>query len=92
MENYNLNIKLPIINPEDRSFRSVKQGKLKETGISKVSQNTFINDCKKMWNNAPAAIRTCETLYSAKKEIKKYVDTLPLFKRRLIRQRHKNRL
>ena len=78
IENYNLNIKLPLINTEDRSLRSGTQGKLKETGISKVTQNTFIKDCKKMWNNAPAAIRMCETLYSAKKEMKKYVNTLPI--------------
>ena len=78
IENYNLNIKLPLINTEDRSLRSGTQGKLKETGISKVTQNTFIKDCKKMWNNAPAAIRMCETPYSAKKEMKKYVNTLPI--------------
>ena len=74
----NLNIVKPQVNPNERSSRSVSQGKLKLTAITNVTQNTYINDCKKMWNEAPLAIKNCKSLFTAKKAIKKYVNTLPV--------------
>ena len=45
---------------------------------STISQATFLNDAIKIWNKAPIKIKNCVTLISAKREIRKYVMTLPL--------------
>ena len=39
---------------------------------------TFINDGIKAWNKAPDAIKNCNSLFSAKREIKKFVKTLQI--------------
>ena len=79
IKNNPLNIALPTVNPNDRSSRSLTNGRLQiANGKSLISQNTFLNDSKKVWNAAPQNIRDCKSLYTVKKEIKKYVATLPL--------------
>ena len=42
------------------------------------SQATFLNDAIKIWNTAPINIKNCKTLAAAKKEIRKFVTTLPI--------------
>ena len=74
-----LNITLPSVDQNSKSSRSMTNGRLQiSKGKSLNSQSTFINDSKKVWNAAPQKIRDCKTLYTVKKEIKKYVMTLPL--------------
>ena len=78
-ENNPLNIALPTLDPNDRNSRSSSNGRLKLcNGKSLSSQSTFLNDGKRVWNNAPIQIRECNSIYSVNKEIKKFVSTLPL--------------
>ena len=42
------------------------------------SQATFLNDAVKIWNAAPTEIKNSNTLAIAKKEIRKFVTTLPI--------------
>ena len=41
-------------------------------------QATFYSDAARLWNKAPDPIKNSKTLYGAKKEIKKFVLTLPI--------------
>ena len=61
-----------------RNSRSATNGNLVEPGTSCLAKQTFINDSARVWNRAPQSIRICSSLYSAKKEIKKFVKTLPV--------------
>ena len=70
-----LNIKQ---NEGDRMSRSATNGNLMEQGTSNMAKQTFINDSARVWNRAPQTIKNCTSLYSAKKEIKKFVKTLPV--------------
>ena len=75
-----LNItKMKEVAPE-RPLRSknIIENRLLETGKSVNSKKTFITDGVKLWNRCPASIRQCDSLFSAKKEIKKFVNTLPV--------------
>ena len=47
-------------------------------GKSNIQSQTFINDAAKLWNHAPNALKTCKTLGSAKKQIKLFIQSLPL--------------
>ena len=64
----------------DRTLRSknITENKLLEFGSSVESKKTFINDGVKLWTRCPISIRQCDTLASAKKEIKKFASTLPI--------------
>ena len=74
-----LNICVPKNDTNQRGSRSTPNGKLQLCkGKSFISQSTFLNDGKRVWNAAPSAIGDCLTPQSAKAEIKKYVKTLPL--------------
>ena len=73
-----LNVKVPLMVPEQREARSSAKGQLKITGASEGMKKTFINDSKKIWNNAPNDIKSCGSIYAAKATIKKFVKTLPL--------------
>ena len=58
--------------------RACSNGKLVEKGKSTLSQATFLNDACKIWNSAPDVIKNCQTIWSAKNQIKKFVITLPV--------------
>ena len=74
-----LNISVPTNDPNARGSRSTTNGRLQICkGKSTLSQSSFLNDGKRVWNAAPETIGKCSTLQSAKAEIKKYVKTLPL--------------
>ena len=63
---------------ESRSTRAITRGDLLIKGLTVKSQSTFLNDASKIWNKAPMSIKSCETLYTAKKEIKKCISQLPI--------------
>ena len=48
-----------------------------ESGITGLSQITFLNDARHVWNKAPVELRKCSSLYSVKRVIKSFVKTLP---------------
>ena len=76
--NYPVVIKKSELRDDRRGSRSITNGKLIESGISKKATSTFINDSTRAWNKAPTTIKQCKTLYSAKKQIKSFVKTLPV--------------
>ena len=43
-----------------------------------MSQATYDNDAKKLWNKAPMNIKHSKSLNGAKKQIREYVKTLPI--------------
>ena len=61
-----------------RTSRSVTNGDLIEEGSSIIALNTYQNDASRIWNKAPISIKSCLSLYKAKKEIKKFLKTLPI--------------
>ena len=61
-----------------RITRSSNVKTLLEKKHSRFEDSTFMNDASRVWNLAPQAIRECISLFSAKKEIKKFIKTLPL--------------
>ena len=63
---------------DSRTTRGVTTGKLIEEGSSNLMVNSFIGDATRLWNKAPLAIKTTQSLFSAKTEIKKFVASLPI--------------
>ena len=51
---------------------------LVEEGSSTIALCTFQNDSTRLWNKAPLYIKTSPSLYTAKKEIRKFVLTTNL--------------
>ena len=74
----NSKIAIPKINIEARMSRSIEQRMLKETAKSTGLQSSFIHDAIHIWNKIPEDIKMCNSIYSAKKAIKTFVQTLPL--------------
>ena len=65
-------------NNERSITRAVTSGQLIEEGVTTLAQNTFLNDATNAWNLVPETIKSCKTMWSAKKAIKQFVKTLPL--------------
>ena len=63
-------------NAPNTRFRS--DGNLKEIGKSIVMQSTFLNDATKAWNLAPQLIKMSKSVFTAKKNIKQFVKSLPI--------------
>ena len=63
---------------DERLTRATLANMVPETARSNLSQATFNNDAKKIWNMAPSSIKECTSLYSAKNAIKNFVATLPI--------------
>ena len=42
-----------------------------------TAQESFLRDAAKIWNNAPINVKNAKSLYLAKKEILKFVKTIP---------------
>ena len=51
---------------------------IQETAKTTVSQATYDNDAKKLWNRAPHNIKHSKSLNISKKAIKDYVKSLPI--------------
>ena len=58
--------------------RSVMSGIIAVSGYSNLSTNTCTGDGARAWNRAPASIKPCKSLVSAKIEVKRFVKTLPI--------------
>ena len=63
---------------EARTTRSISSFQLKETGKTNLLQSTFISDASRAWNKALDSIKQCNSIWKAKKEIKKFVGSLPM--------------
>ena len=62
----------------DPRTRSIQKDSLVVTGKSAKAQSTFYSDAASLWNDAPETIKNAKSLYSVKKEIKKFIVTLPI--------------
>ena len=69
---------LPNTNQDERVSRSKTRGLLNIKGSSNGARNSFKNDGKILWNNAPLEITQASTLLPPKAKIKKFVNTLPM--------------
>ena len=63
---------------ERRMRGSNDNQKLHEKVGSKILNSTFKWDAVRVWNRAPVEIKTCASIFSAKKLIKNYCRTLPI--------------
>ena len=78
IEKYPTKLKKVTANDGRATTRAVTSGNLVEDGTTSLAQNTFYNDATKAWNLAPLDVKTCKTIWSAKKDIKKFMKTLPV--------------
>ena len=62
----------------DPRTRSMQKDSLIVIGKGQKLQSTFYSDAAGMWNMAPDSVKNSKTLYSAKREIKKFILTLPI--------------
>ena len=58
--------------------RARTSGRIIEYSKSVVKNKTFKNDAIKVWNQAPVEIKSCKTLFAAKKAINKFVFSIPV--------------
>ena len=61
-----------------RVTRSSNNVTLKENKHSCYTSTSFLNDAAKLWNLTPLSLRECKSIYSAKKQIRTFVTSLPL--------------
>ena len=78
-KNYPTKWEYVLPNPNVNSrLRSVDQKILKTSGNSRISDSTFVNDAARLCNLTPDCKKNCISIHSVKKEINKFVKTLPL--------------
>ena len=77
-DNYPIQSQKLKYKPEVMSTRAANRGDLVIDAATQKSQATFLNDAFKLWNAAPNEIKNSNTLQIAKKEIRKFVTTLPI--------------
>ena len=82
IKDYPLELKKQAPKTDSISTRACTKGRLVEVGRSNVLQNTCISDAIKLWNRAPVCITTCESFFTAKKEIRNQCDKIELFFKR----------
>ena len=61
-----------------RTTRSMNVTTLVESRRSAIEEATFKIDAARVWNLAPQTLKECKSLFSVKREIKKFILTLPL--------------
>ena len=62
----------------DARTRSIQKDSLLVIGKGQKLQSTFYSDAASIWNKAPESIKYAKTLYTVKREIKKFVLSLPI--------------
>ena len=58
--------------------RAMSNGDIEVESHSTITHETFINDASRAWNKAPNSIKSSKPVYSAKKNIKIFVKSLPI--------------
>ena len=53
------------------------ENNLLECGFSEQCLKTYVNDGVRLWNKAPSILKNSKSLFTVKKEIKKFVKILP---------------
>ena len=85
-QNLEMNTCRQLSNPKSKTklqtwsngTRASNRGDLVIEVATLKSQATFLNDAFKLWNAAPIEIKNGNKLAVAKKEIRKFVKTLPI--------------
>ena len=78
LDDYPLKVGQQSVNQEGISTRADRMGRPIEIGKSNLVQKSCVSDAIRLWNLAPPNITESNTLYQAKKEIKKYARSLPV--------------
>ena len=78
LPNYPITLEKKDITTATNHTRSLTRGDLILQGKSEICKSSFTFDASKLWNKAPNNIKDCRTIHQAKKEIRKFVATLPL--------------
>jgi hypothetical protein len=78
IEEYPLKLQQQEIREGVATTRAATKGQLVDIGRTQLTQTTCISDAIKMWNTAPCTITESKSLYQAKREIKKFVKSLPI--------------
>ena len=78
LPNYPIKLEKKDITSATNHTRSLTRGDLILQGKSEICKSSFTFDASKLWNKAPNNIKDCRTIHQAKKEIRKFVATLPL--------------
>ena len=78
LENYPTKLTKMVVSENMSTTRAINSGKLMDLGVSNLSKCTFHNDAIKAWNVAPISIKSCKTIFAAKREIRIFVKTLPV--------------
>ena len=76
--NYPTKWELKTTQEDERTTRATNCSIIPETAKTTVSQATYDNDAKKLWNRAPHNIKHSKSLNISKKAIKDYVKSLPI--------------
>ena len=80
VDNYPIKLFRKEHSEDNRLTRSIIRGDLLMQCKSELCNASFIQDASKNWNSASQLIKDCNSIYKAKKEIKKLVLTIPLKK------------
>ena len=77
LENYPLKIARQSPSISTIHVRSRDNEPITEMFGSDNLKSTYINDAIKAWNVALTAVKNCKLLFSAQKEIRKFVTSIP---------------
>ena len=78
VNNYAINVNKQVTAPNGRATRGDTSGKLLEPRKSSLVINSCIGDSTRLWNQAAQSVKNCTTIWTAKKEIKKFAATIPI--------------
>ena len=73
-----LKITKPLKDNPSRMHSTRNGNMLEMKGKSEIVFGTFINDGIRLWNNAPLEIKNCASIFTAKRLIKAYAESLPV--------------
>ena len=72
-------LKFTLQNQSNYATRSSSEAsRLKFAAKTVRACSSFMGDCPKIWNAAPAEVKSAKTIYSAKLAIKKFIKSLPV--------------
>ena len=78
LDDYPLKIERQSTQSNGVSTRADSRGKPIGIGKSLITQRSSVSDAIHLWNLAPESITTSNSLFQAKREIKKYARQLPI--------------
>ena len=78
IDNYPLKVKRQKDNDTGVNTRGNNVERPIEIGKTPIVQKTSISDSIRLWNKSPKSVTESDTLYQVKKEIKKFVISLPI--------------